>query len=515
MNTAEEVVNSVPLLALVEGLIELPASANSQLAIQVTGVKMDSRLLQPGDLFIACFGRNHDARNFIDEAVRLGVAAVLAESGEDWQGIEVRSGVPVIAIDNLSARISEVAGRFYDHPSKAIRVIGITGTNGKTSCSQFIAQALEASGEPTGVIGTLGYGRYNDLKETQHTTPDAVFTQQALAGMRKRGLTGAVMEVSSVGLHQHRVEAITFDTALFTNLSRDHLDYHESMENYADTKRKLFLSPGLKAAVINLDDTYGLYMMDVVSRDVDVYTYSLSNHTATVYAKNIELDRRGFTAEVVTPFGEGKINCSLFGYFNISNVLAVNATLISHFARSGTVDIKNLLSLISGLKPVVGRMEIIGSSDELTCVVDYAHTPDGLKSALTAIRDHFDGKVWCVFGCGGNRDRGKRPMMGEIARAYANKLVITDDNPRNESGEEIVRHILSGIEESSDVTVIRDRAEAIRFAIANAGPDDIVLIAGKGHENYQDVGGHRTIFSDANQVRLALQQRMDRHRGEG
>jgi UDP-N-acetylmuramoyl-L-alanyl-D-glutamate--2,6-diaminopimelate ligase len=515
MNTAEEVLNSRPLVELIEGLVELPQSHTALLNRQVTGVKMDSRLLQPGDLFIACFGRHHDARNYIAGAIDSGVAAVLAESGGDWQGIESRGGVPVIAVDNLSSKISEVAGRFYGKPSEAMTVIGVTGTNGKTSCSHFIAQVLEASGAPTGLIGTLGFGRYNNLKETQHTTPDAVFTQKALAEMQKERMQSVVMEVSSVGLHQHRVEAVKFDTALFTNLSRDHLDYHDSMENYADNKRKLFLSSGLRAAIINIDDSYGLYMMDVLSRDVKVYTYSLSNHTATVYAKSIQLDRHGFSAEIATPYGDGSINCPLFGYFNISNVLAALTTLISFFEKPGTIDIKNLFKLVSELRPVVGRMEIIGSSDELTCIVDYAHTPDGLKSALTAIRDHFDGKVWCVFGCGGNRDRGKRPMMGEIARAYANRLIITDDNPRKESGEEIVKHILSGIEESSDVSVIRDRAQAIQFAIESARPEDIVLVAGKGHENYQDIGGRRTVFSDANQVRLALQKRSGSLAGKG
>ena len=515
MNTAEEVLNSRPLVELIEGLVDLPTPSTALLSRQVTGIKMDSRLLQPGDLFVACFGRNHDARDYIDDAIKAGVLAILAESGDAWQGVQSRDGVPVIAVDNLSAKISELASRFYGKPSNSVTVIGITGTNGKTSCSHFIAQALEASGVPTGVIGTLGYGRYNELKDTQHTTPDAVLTQKALAEMQKNQLQSVAMEVSSVGLHQHRVEAVEFDTALFTNLSRDHLDYHDSMENYADNKRKLFLTPGLRTAIVNLDDSYGLYMMDVVARHVKVYTYSLSNHTATVYAKRIQLDRHGFNADIVTPYGEGTISCQLFGYFNISNVLAVLTTLISFFEKTGTVDLEKLIELISNLRPVVGRMEIIGSSDELTCIVDYAHTPDGLKSALTAIRDHFDGKVWCVFGCGGNRDRGKRPMMGEIARAYANKLIITDDNPRNESGEEIINHILSGIEESSDVSVIRDRAKAIQFAIDSARSEDIVLVAGKGHENYQDVGGRRTVFSDANQVRLALQKRSDKFHGKG
>jgi len=513
MDTAEQVTNTVPLSFLLAGIAcRLSDSQSSEIDVQVSGVKMDSRLLRSGDLFIACFGRNHDARDYIDDAINSGAVAVLAESGGSWQEVQHVKGVPVIPVDNLTAQISEVAARFYGDPSSSLKVIGITGTNGKTSCSQFIAQVLEAAGEECGVVGTLGFGKYGNLQETQHTTPDAVVTQAALAELKRANVEVVAMEVSSVGLHQHRVEAVKFDTALFTNLSRDHLDYHNSMESYADNKRKLFIVPGLQAAVINLDDSYGLYMMDAVAREVKTFTYSLDNHTATVHTRNIQLDRHGFRAEIVTPHGEGAVNCPLFGYFNISNVLAVITTLLSYFERTGPIDIARLLGLVANLKPVRGRMEIVGSSDELTCVVDYAHTPDGLKSALLAIRDHFDGEVWCVFGCGGNRDRGKRPMMGEIAKAYANRLVITDDNPRKESGEDIVRHIMSGIESHSGVEVIRDRAQAIQYAVSNANPGDIVLVAGKGHENYQDIGGHKTVFSDTSQVRLALQQRQGRSR---
>ncbi|MCB1672188.1 MAG: UDP-N-acetylmuramoyl-L-alanyl-D-glutamate--2,6-diaminopimelate ligase [Gammaproteobacteria bacterium] len=510
MNTAEDVMGRIQLGQLIAGLVELPQPLPQELMVQVSGVKMDSRKLQPGDLFIACFGRNHDAREFVGYALAAGASAVLVEAGGKWQGLQIHEGKPVIAVDNLAARISEIAGRYFGNPSASLKVIGITGTNGKTSCSQFIAQALEAVGIQSGVIGTLGYGQIGQLRETSLTTPDAVFTQRALAELLRGGARAIAMEVSSVGLHQNRVKAVHFDTAVFTNLSRDHLDYHESMENYAENKRKLFTSPGLQAAIINLDDSYGLYMMDAVSRDVRIYTYSLNNHTATVHAKSIELDRHGFRATVVTPHGEGEISCPLFGNFNISNVLAVIAALLSYHERMGNVNLKQLLTVVSSLKPINGRMEIVGSSDELTCLVDYAHTPDGLKSALLAIRDHFDGEVWCVFGCGGNRDRGKRPMMGEIARAYAGKLVITDDNPRLESGEDIVSHILSGIECATDVEVIRDRAEAIDHAVESAQTGDIVLIAGKGHENYQDVAGRKTVFSDASQVRLALQKRAQR-----
>ncbi len=507
MNTAEQLNLNASLLELISGLVEFPDPAPKELSATVTGVQMDSRLLRRGDLFIACFGRNHDAREFIDDAIDIGVAAVLAESGGEWYGTRIIRDVAVIAIDNLSARISEIASRFYSHPSTKLSVIGVTGTNGKTSCSQFIAQALTALNYQCGVIGTLGYGICGKLKETQLTTPDAVFTQMALAEMVRDGVDPVVMEVSSVGLHQKRVKAVQFDTAIFTNLTRDHLDYHESMEAYAENKKKLFTSEGLKHAIVNLDDAYALSIINSIAKDVEVSTYSIKNSIATVHAEHLKLTRQGFEAVINTPIGKGELKGKLIGYFNFSNLLAVITALISYLSRTGEIKIDELCKQISNLKPVNGRMELIGDGKEIMAVVDYAHTPDGLRSALVALRDHFEGNIWCVFGCGGNRDKGKRPMMGEIAERYANNLIIADDNPRNEQGDEIVQHILSGVSNRSAVKVLRDRAEAISFAIEHANPGDIVLIAGKGHETYQDIGGNKLIFSDANHVRLALQKR--------
>lgn len=509
MNTAEQLDTNTSLLDLISGLVELPTPVPAELNATVTGVQMDSRLLCKGDLFIACFGRHHDARDYIDEAVAVGAAAILAESGESWQGVRVIQDVPVICVDNLSSRISEIASRFYANPSAKLNVIGITGTNGKTSCSQFIAQSLTAMNYQCGVIGTLGYGICGSLKETQLTTPDAVFTQMALAEMVRDGVDPVVMEVSSVGLHQKRVKAVRFDTAIFTNLTRDHLDYHKSMEAYAENKKKLFTSEGLRNAIVNLDDPYALSMINSIAKDVEISTYSINNSIATVYAEQLTLTRQGFDAVIKTPIGVGKVTGKLIGYFNFSNLLAVITALISYLSRDKEVQLEELFKHISNLKPVTGRMEIIGDSDEITAIVDYAHTPDGLRSALAALRDHFDGNIWCVFGCGGNRDKGKRPMMGEIAEKYANKLIIADDNPRNEQGDKIVEHILSGISDRSAVFVIRDRAEAISFAVENASAGDVVLVAGKGHETYQDIGGNKLIFSDANQVRLALKKRSE------
>ena len=507
MNTAEQLNFNGALLELLSGLATVPDPAHQAVNVVVTGIQLDSRMLRKGDLFLACFGRNHDAREFIGEAIKTGVTAVLAETGGQWQGTQIIDGIAVIAVDNLSAKLSEIAARFYGHPSRRLSVIGITGTNGKTSCSQFIAQALANSGFSCGTIGTLGYGVYGKLQETQLTTPDPVFTQMALAEMVQGGIDPVVMEVSSVGLHQKRVKTVKFDTAIFTNLTRDHLDYHESMEAYGNNKKKLFTSEGLSRAIINLDDPYALSVINAIAPSVEMYTYSIKNSAATVYAESLTLTRQGFEARIVTPIGAGVIKGKLFGYFNVSNLLAVISVLVSYLPKKKELDIEQLCELVSGLSPVDGRMQIVGDTAEITALVDYAHTPDGLRSALKGLRDHFSGNIWCVFGCGGNRDKGKRPIMGEIAEAFADKVIIADDNPRNEEGDKIVEHIQSGMKSPEQTVVLRDREKAIAYAIGNAEPGDVVLVAGKGHETYQDVGGSRLLFIDANQVRLALEAR--------
>ena len=413
MNTAEQLNFNGALLELLSGLATVPDPAHQAVNVVVTGIQLDSRMLRKGDLFLACFGRNHDAREFIGEAIKTGVTAVLAETGGQWQGTQIIDGIAVIAVDNLSAKLSEIAARFYGHPSRRLSVIGITGTNGKTSCSQFIAQALANSGFSCGTIGTLGYGVYGKLQETQLTTPDPVFTQMALAEMVQGGIDPVVMEVSSVGLHQKRVKAVKFDTAIFTNLTRDHLDYHESMEAYGNNKKKLFTSEGLSRAIINLDDPYALSVINAIAPSVEMCTYSIKNSAATVYAESLTLTRQGFEARVVTPIGAGVIKGKLFGYFNVSNLLAVISVLVSYLPKKKELDIEQLCELVSGLSPVDGRMQIVGDTAEITALVDYAHTPDGLRSALKGLRDHFSGNIWCVFGCGGNRDKGKRPIMGK------------------------------------------------------------------------------------------------------
>ena len=397
-------------------------------------------------------------------------------------------------------------------PSSKLSVFGITGTNGKTSCSQFIAQSLNNFGFRCGVIGTLGYGVQGALKETELTTPDAVFTQMALAELAANNVDPVVMEVSSVGLHQKRVAAVQFDTAIFTNITRDHLDYHESMEEYAKNKKKLFTMPGLRHAIVNLDDPFALSIINEISSDVEISTYSVDNSIATVHASDLRLTRSGFEATLHTPLGQGAVTGKLLGSFNFSNLMAVAAALVSYLPARKDITMEQLCSILSDLNPVNGRMDIVGEACDITAVVDYAHTPDGLRSALVALREHFDSRIWCVFGCGGNRDKGKRPLMGEIAEAYADRLIIADDNPRREQGDAIVQHILSGIRTPAAAMIIRDRADAIEYAIANASAGDVVLVAGKGHETYQDIDGNRQLFSDAKQVRLALKNREESSR---
>lgn len=506
MKPAEPLSFNANLPELMQGLADFGSEAG-ELDIAISGVQLDSRKIRPGDLFMATFGRTNDAREFIGSAISRGAAAVLAESGRDWHGVRRLGNVPVIAVDHLMARTSEIAGRFYREPSRRLSVIGVTGTNGKTTCSQYIARLLERTGCPAGVIGTLGYGVPGELAESPLTTPDAVFAQMALAEMAHAGLRAVAMEVSSVGLHQRRVNGVHFDTAVFTNLTRDHLDYHDSMEAYGASKRRLFSSSGLRHAVINLDDPYGIRVVNDLNSSVDVTTFGIGNRQATIRAEDVTVTKQGFRAEIHTPAGAGLIDCKLLGRFNVSNILAAIGVLLAGHDRRDVPEIERVCELVSDLRSVDGRMEVRGGDDDVAAVVDYAHTPDGLEGALRAVREHFTGRLWCVFGCGGNRDRGKRPIMGALAEKLADRVVITDDNPRLEDGDAIVNEIRSGMAASAAAHVERNRERAIRHAIAEAEPDDVVLIAGKGHEDYQEIGAKRCRFSDADAVRKALLER--------
>ena len=505
MNAARQTVVEMPLITLLEGLALDPECRQACVGISVRGMTLDSREVNPGEVFVALFGKNHDARDYIDLALKRGAAAVLADEGGYWQGCRWHGNVPVIAVNSLRVRLGNIAAQFYAHPSEQLPVIGVTGTNGKTSCTQFVGQILTGLGQRSGIVGTLGYGIFPELEDTGFTTPDAIVLQAALADVLQQRAFCVAMEVSSQGLHQHRLNAVRFHSAVFTNLTRDHLDYHGSMVAYADAKRRLFEHDALHVGIVNADDSYAACMLNALPRNAQSLTYSLNDTRADVYARELKFEPDGYHAVVHTPWGEGEIRGRLLGSFNFSNVLAAITAVMT---LPQEMNLEHVLAQVELLKPVSGRMELFGGGvSDVTAVVDYAHTPDGLRSALKAMHEHVDGRIWCVFGCGGNRDRGKRPLMAEVAEELADFVVLTDDNPRNENADDIIRQILLGFNDRECVLVERDRARAIAHAISAAAPGDIVLVAGKGHESYQDICGQRMAFSDTAQVRLALQTR--------
>lgn len=468
--------------------------------VPILGLQLDSRAVKSDQLFIACKGTVSDGRQFIREAVATGAAAVLAEYGEEWVEDTDCDGVPVLVVEGLAKKVSEIAGQFYDHPSRELPVIGVTGTNGKTTCTQLIAQFLAALNKRCGVIGTLGVGVNSQMAPGINTTPDAISIQQQLAQWNEEVDTVA-MEVSSHGLEQGRVAAIHFQIALFTNLSRDHLDYHGSMEAYGQAKLQLFLQPGLHAALVNLDDPFSRKILEAVPQDVSVLTFSLTDQSADVYLKDTQFLAAGVEACLVSPWGEISFQSPLLGAFNLSNVLgAVTALVVMGY------DLSQLVPAFAQLKAVDGRMEQVVNDADLVAVVDYAHTPDGLTKALQAMRQHGAGRLWCVFGCGGDRDKGKRPEMGAVVERWADCAVVTSDNPRSENPQQILEQIVSGMKNSPEC-VEPDREKAIAYAVANAAKGDAVLVAGKGHESYQQVGQQRLPFSDLQQLRLALGKR--------
>jgi UDP-N-acetylmuramoyl-L-alanyl-D-glutamate--2,6-diaminopimelate ligase len=456
----------------------------------------DSRTIASGDVFVAYPGSAGDGRDYIDQAVARGAVGVLVEA----RGYVAREhGVPVVAIENLRRRYPEYADRARGYPSRALRLVGVTGTNGKTSVSTWIAQALDAAGWGCGVIGTVGAGRLGKLDSTSNTTPDAAQIVNYFAQFVKEGVRAAAMEVSSHALHQERVHGLHFRYGVFTNLTHDHLDYHGTLEAYADAKAKLFAMPTLEAAILNVDDATSAVMR--ARTRARVITYGLTR--ADVYATQIQLGRYGMDLHVHTPWGQVDVTPPVVGRFNASNVLAVIATL-----GAMGLDVAAIRRAVNVVTPVRGRMQRVSTSAREHAplvIVDYAHTPDALEKALKTAREMTDsGKLAVVFGCGGNRDARKRPMMGKLSAQLADAVWITNDNPRFEPAQEIVSQILVGIADRTRVTVELDRAQAIRRAISQMGEHDTVLIAGKGHETYQEIEGARHEFDDAKHAEEAL-----------
>ncbi len=473
-------------------------AGTAQGALELSGISLDSREVQPGDAFIALRGAHHDGMAFAADALGRGARMALVDAASG-----AASSDGIVAVPGLAERVSEIAGRFYGDPSRELMLFGVTGTNGKTTCTQLIAAALESLGTRCGVIGTLGWGFPGRLEATRHTTPDAVSIQRMLAALRAGGARAAAIEVSSHALEQGRVRALHFSTAVFTNLSHDHLDYHGTLENYGAAKRLLFAHPGLRHAVINVDDAWGRHLLQTLPGSVHGLGYTLGDGDgdALLRAARVMVEPRGLHAEVLSPWGGGTLCVPLLGRFNLYNVLAVLGSL----CVSG-VALSDALAVLECAMPVPGRMQRINAAGTPLVIVDYAHSPDALEQTLRALREHASGRLWCVFGCGGDRDRAKRPLMGRIAWEHADEVLITSDNPRSEDPEAIIDDIATGIP-AAGARRECDRATAIRCAIAQAAPGDCVLIAGKGHEEYQDAGGVRAPFSDAAIAREALAAR--------
>jgi len=483
---------------LLQGIAETRAAG----PIVVSGLALDSRKVQRGDAFFALRGTRGHGIDFAHGAVQRGANVVLAEAPAPAELED--PGVPVLWIDGLHAFVGEIASRFFGRPSEAMRVLGVTGTNGKTSTVQLLAQALEHLGHRAATIGTLGAGLHGQLREGERTTPDAIAVQQLLAEFRRDGATHVAMEVSSHALEQGRVAATAFEVAAFTNLTRDHLDYHGSMEAYGAAKAKLFVWPGLKAAAINIDDAFGRELARKLPAGVRGWRLSSTGDPqADVVASDIATSAEGVAFNVRTPWGEKRMRSRLLGRFNVANLLAV----IGCLGALGE-SFERIAGAIEALEAVNGRMNRIGGLHGLPLVVvDYAHTPDALEQALTALRAHCEARLVCVFGCGGERDAGKRPQMGGIAERLADAVIVTDDNPRGEDGDAIVAQILAGMTRPQAAIVQRDREAAIRSALKMAHTGDVVLIAGKGHETYQEGAGGKRAFDDMAIARLALEDR--------
>ncbi|MEE8041860.1 MAG: UDP-N-acetylmuramoyl-L-alanyl-D-glutamate--2,6-diaminopimelate ligase [Pseudomonadales bacterium] len=471
---------------------ELHCELSAGRDVEIRGLALDSRRVEPGDLFFAFPGTQLDGRDFMADAAAAGAAAILMEPG--YSGA-VPDSVPVVELESLRDQVGTLASTFYGHPSGAMKVVGVTGTNGKSTCVWQIACALNMLGVRAGLSGTLGHGFPESPCASVLTTVDAVSLQATLAELRDAGATAAAIEVSSHGLEQGRANGIRFHTAVFTNLSHDHLDYHHDMNAYRAAKRRLFFMPGLEFAVLNADDDFGRVLIEELHGPLRVISYGIESTDADLRLSDIRNFRDGSSARIESSFGSGEFRTRLLGHFNLENLLAVTGTLVS---LGLTLD--SVLDVLPRLDPVVGRMQVFGGEGTPRVVVDYAHTPDALNKAMQALRAHTDGRLFCVFGCGGDRDAAKRPVMGGAAESLADVVILTDDNPRTEPGDKIIDDILRGMGNPERVIVERERRRAIERALTEAATEDVVLVAGKGHETYQIIGDARIAYSDIDTV---------------
>ena len=462
----------------------------------LTGIELDSRRVEKGHAFLAVAGRNTHGMQYALQAQARGASIVIHDGTAEVPGLEI----PTVAVPELGRLLSEIGARFFHSPSDHLTIAGVTGTNGKTSTAHFIAQAWQAADGGAGMIGTIGFGPLGKLKPANMTTPDPVSLQAMLSDCLDQGVDKLAMEVSSHALDQGRCEDVAFDAAVFTNLSRDHLDYHGSMEAYAAAKRRLFIDYHPRFAVINLDDPFGKTLAAEISNGTQVFTYG-TNGSSELRGSVLQMDSLGMKIRLASPWGEGEVRTGLLGAFNISNLLAAAGTL----ALLG-MPWNQVMHQLEMMRAVPGRMHCMGGdAAQPVVVVDYAHTPDALQQALTALRSHLHGRLVCVFGCGGDRDSGKRPMMAQIAESLSDRIVMTSDNPRGEDPASIISDMLAGLKNPGQARVIIDRATAIRQAVRECGSGDIVLVAGKGHETWQEANGRRTPFSDEAAVHAALE----------
>jgi len=487
---------------LLDGIAKVPANA----ARDVLDLTLDSRQARSGSLFFALRGRTVHGVAFAAEAAARGASVVLWEPGEGVQLPALPANVFAAAIPGLKDLVGRIADRFFNWPSAQLRVTGITGTNGKTTSAYLLTQCLERLGSQAAYIGTIGWGRIASLAEAPLTTPDAVTLHRELAVLRASGVREVAMEVSSQALHQDRVAGVRFHTAAFTNLSRDHLDYHETMAAYGEAKARLFKAPDLRHIVVNVGDNFGREFAQTYAGGVPLTAIWIGAGSSgwlaqrTLHAAQVSLGMHGVSMQLEGSFGKANVATQLLGRFNAENSLVVIACLLSLGAS-----LPEAVRVLAECAPPPGRMEVVDPAalDKPMAVVDYAHTPDALAKSLGALREHCRGSLWCVFGCGGDRDPGKRPIMGAIADDLADQIIVTDDNPRSENPEAITQAIVGGIQ-SHAARVIHDRGEAIGTALKEATAGDIVLIAGKGHEDYQIYGQTRRSFSDRREAQRFL-----------
>jgi UDP-N-acetylmuramoyl-L-alanyl-D-glutamate--2,6-diaminopimelate ligase len=482
------------------------AALLAKLAVPIARITSDSRQVHPGNAFAAYRGTRQDGRAFIPDAIARGAGAILWDVqgfvwNREWK-------VPHLPIEDLKARLGAIADVVYGHPSRELWMVGVTGTNGKTSCAHWIAAGLNASGRRAAVLGTLGNGLWGALEDASNTTADAALLHETLRGFAATGAQAVAMEVSSHGLDQGRVNGIAFDVALFTNLSRDHLDYHGTMAAYGAAKAKLFAWPGLRVGVINADDPFGQSLIDTArGHGRKMLTYGFG--AADIVGTRLAASTSGLAFAVETPWGKGEIHTQLVGAFNAANLLGVLGVLLVSGAG-----LEPTLGFLAGVEAPPGRMQRLGGQGAPLVVIDYAHTPDALDKVLTSLRPAVagGGQLVCVFGCGGDRDRGKRPEMGRVAARLADRIIVTSDNPRSEEPGAITSDIVHGIRETGNrrYAVEIDRAAAIATAIGEARASDVVLLAGKGHEPYQETAGVRQPFLDADHAARALASRSGR-----